>query len=157
MNVKEKGNSFEREISKCLSEWIFNDKDALYRDSSSGARKKIYHGDIVPQKQLPIKYWPLFIECKHGYKSNISNFSNFSLIEEWINKIKKENSHTQTIVFLIVKFHRGRTLLITDMKSNNLHKLSINLSAEYYVYYLKDLIKLNFFEVFPNAIEKYST
>jgi len=83
---KQKGNRYENEIAKQLGVWIFNDKDVFQRSLTSGAKKSVYIGDIVPQKQLP--GWTRFgvcLECKNGYKDSIPTFNNYSIITKWTN------------------------------------------------------------------------
>ena len=144
---KRKGNKFENEIAKILGEWIFNDQDALTRSITSGAKKIVYGGDIVPQKPINIK-WNFFIECKNGYENNTPSFNNFTIVEKWLIKCLTEvDFDKQPIIWLICRFHNYSSIVITNcMLKNLIWKLCINIQHDnmanlFYIYNLKDMMK----------------
>lgn len=149
---KRKGNKYENEIAKTLGIWMFNDKDALTRSITSGARKTVYTGDIVPQKQLPnLKAFIWHIECKSGYKNQIPSFNNFALIEKWLLKCLNEtNFDKQPIIWLICRFHGYSSILLTNCQFQNiLWTLCVNIIHNnmhnfFYTYRLEELINTNF-------------
>lgn len=156
---KAKGNSFELRLSKLLSEWMFNEKDLLWRDSTSGGRKVIYNGDIVPAKveNFPWKYWPFIIEAKYGYKPFIPTFFNFEKIKHWLKKLLNERTETQHIPLLIVQFYNRRPLLITNILLNSFCEICITVLINdnydiFYIYDLKTLLSERFDKIFPNEL-----
>jgi len=157
---KSKGNSFENKIAKLLSEWMFGEVDFLQRSITSGAIKRVtvYQGDIVPQKQLPWKDFIFLIECKNGYKQNISNFNNTTLIDNWLIKCLKDRSIDQPIIWLIVGFHSYEPLFITDLELNIPAKLIIKEEyggklIPFYIYKFKELLQYDFYDLFSHNSE----
>jgi len=160
MNPKEKGNKEERKQAKQLSIWMFNDPDVLKRHSSSGADKSVYSGDIVPMKQLDQFGWKNFnflIEVKSGYAKDKPNFWNYEKISRWYRKAVLEgNQAKQTNIILICQFKNMQALFITNNHFNGKIMFNIcipvhmyNGEIEYaYVYYLKDVLKCKFTELF---------
>jgi hypothetical protein len=157
---KIKGNKFEHKVAKEISEWMFKDKTVVGKDPTSGARKYVYKGDIIPVKAhaFPWKAWPFIFELKNGYKDHIPTLMNYSKVKEWILKLISECDDNQYIPILILQFHYQIPILITNHILNNI-KYSIILNIEYnnnffyfYVYDYKDILNLNFFDVWPNDI-----
>ena len=112
---KAKGNFFENSCAKKLGVWMFDDINMLSRSITSGAKKNAYLGDIVPAMQMPWITFPFVIECKHGYKGNIPNLNNQTIVRGWLDKVILERGEQQLIIYLIVKFHGFATLLMTDL------------------------------------------
>lgn len=159
---KEKGNKFERKISRQLSSWMFGDKNVLYRDSSSGARKSIYCGDVVPANahKFPWTIWPFFFELKNGYKNNIPTLSNQSQIHKWLNKLYGELTSEQFIPMLITQFHYQAALLITNIQLNVICEvcLAVPIKDQYYIHYvypLDTIFQYNFYQCLPENINNY--
>lgn len=157
---KSKGNSFENKIAKLLSKWIFGDIDFLQRSITSGAIKRtnIYLGDIVPQKQLPWKEFIFLIECKNGYKQNISNFNNTTLIDTWLTKCLNDRTSDQPIIWLIIGFHSYEPLFITDLELSIKSKLVIKEAYNrklipFYIYKFKDLLQYDFYDLYSHNQE----
>ena len=156
---KSKGNAFERETSRKLSTWFFNDKVLLWRESTSGARKgDAYSGDIVPSNVEKFsKYWstwPLIIECKSGYKQHTATLSNQTKIKQWLNKLLSERTKIQSIPLLIVRFHSQKTILLTPLQLDTWCDLSLALKYNgivdiFYIYLFNDLLKSDFYSIFP--------
>lgn len=156
---KAKGSAYENKIAKQLGEWIFNDKHMLCRHQTSGAKKVVYVGDIVPQKQLPIGWnecvWPFLIEIKNGYKNQIPNLNNQTIIRTWLNKALTEITPTQNIIYLITGFHGYSPLLITDVPCNLISDLIINIEYNkkyipFHIYKFNDLITYEFDSLYIN-------
>jgi hypothetical protein len=149
---KRKGNKYENDIAKILGTWMFNDKEALTRSITSGAKKTVYTGDIVPQKQLPnLKAFIWHIECKNGYKTQIPSFNNFTLIEKWLLKCLNETDfNKQPIIWLVCRFHGYSSILLTNCQFQNIMwNLCVNIDHNnmhnfFYTYKLDDLIINNF-------------
>ena len=157
-NQKNKGNAFERTISNDLSCWFFNQKGVLWREPTSGARKKnAYRGDIIPANvEVFSKYWkcwPFIIECKHGYKNQIATFSNQTKVRIWLKKLMDERCNAQQIPMLIIQFHARSKILITNYMLNTWCDISMamihnDITQIFYIYDFAILLKLNFYNIF---------
>lgn len=159
---KSKGNAFENKIAKQLGIWMFSDPDMFTRSITSGAKKTVYLGDVVPQKRLPNTFnngeWPFLIECKNGYKNFIPNLNNQNIIRQWLNKIciDQDINKNQNIIYLIVNFHGYSPLLITNKilnKSVIIADLILNLIfndkiIEFYIYKFNDVISIPFNNIY---------
>jgi hypothetical protein len=154
---KAKGNFFEWKVARDLGTWIFNDREMLCRHITSGAIKTTWVGDIVPQKNIPTSWnngiWPWLVECKHGYKGNIPNLINHTIVKTWLLKAYYERSKTQNLLFLITAFHGYSTLLFTDVSFNLMPNLQLNLEIDdnkfvpIYIYDYKKILALNFYSL----------
>jgi len=152
---KQKGNSFENKTAKELGIWFFNDKDALQRHLTSGAQKSVWVGDITPIKQLRWNAFPLLLECKNGYKDNIPDLNKQTIIRDWIIKAIEERTETQPIIWLIVRFHRRKTLLFTDTLFNPskvFSPLTLNIVYDkqilpFYQYDYEGLLSFDFYDL----------
>lgn len=161
-NSKTLGGSFERKIAKELSLWIYNDKDVLKREPTSGATKDIYVGDIYPAKQLKPdqQEWIFLVECKSGYSNMTPTLLNYKIIENWYLKSLKETklSKKQKIILLIANFkNRKGILLCTNNELNICCKciLCIKNNQDYewvFCYDYKDTLEYNFKDVFGGKI-----
>lgn len=154
---KAKGNSFEIKLSKLLSTWMFNNRDILWREPTSGGRKVIYNGDIIPVnlEEFPWKSWPFIIEAKYGYKQFIPTFLNFNKIKYWLCKLLSERTEIQYIPLLICQFHNHSPILLTNLTLNHFCEISIiieynNEYHTFYIYEFKSLLERPFIEVFGN-------
>ena len=164
---KKKGSTYENKIAKELGMWMFKDKNMLCRHLTSGAQKSVYIGDIVPQKRLPDGFnsgiWTFVIECKNGYKNQIPNLNNQTIVRTWLKKLYQEmidHPCNQKIIYLIASFHGYSPLLFTDLKLNPelvYPDLIINIkiiSGEiipFYIYKYKELLELPFFKIYDNT------
>jgi hypothetical protein len=151
---KAKGNAFENKVAKTLSKWMFNDNpNLLSRSITSGAKKSAYLGDIVPQMQLPWKEWVFNIECKHGYKGNIPNLNNQTIVRGWIDKVIEERGEQELIIYMIIKFHGYGTIMLTDVPFFNVTPpmiLNHNETA-FHLYNFDELIvDNNFYDLYNN-------
>jgi hypothetical protein len=159
---KDKGNQFERHISRELSTWFFNDKGLLWRESTSGARKvDAYSGDVVPSNVEKFsKYWnmwPFIIECKSGYRQHTATLSNQTKVREWLCKLLNERIGNQIIPMLIIRFYSQPTILLTTLQLETWCNLSLALKQGgtiniFYIYLLSDLLKTDFYEIIPNDV-----
>ncbi|MFA7202521.1 MAG: hypothetical protein WC188_02245 [Candidatus Caldatribacteriota bacterium] len=159
---KAKGNKMERDTAKILSYWMFDDEHTLKREPTSGAMKYNYCGDIFPMKQIEWKHFPFLIETKTGYENNTPTLWQYTKVIEWFNKSLNESlQHNQHIIFLICQFKNKPKLLFTNhhFDLDKIIPLSIlpnerNGSLDWiYVYSFKNILKLNFIELFNNIIE----
>lgn len=149
---KSKGNKYENIIAKELGNWLFSDQDVFERHITSGAKKSVYVGDIIPIKQIDWKGFPFIIECKHGYENQIPNFNNQSIVRQWVNKSINEKTQNQKYLWLIMRFHGFSDLILTDHMLNNIHwELAINvLDSDYknnrknYVCFIYSFKKIKF-------------
>jgi len=158
--AKAKGNLFENKVAKELGLWMFNDKDMLSRHLTSGAQKSVWVGDIVPQKQLPIYFnngnFPFLIECKNGYKANIPNLNNQTIIRQWLTKARTEINQNQKIIYLITSFHSYSPLLITDVPFSLitaglvLNHIENSNSIPFFIYEYRKLLQYTFAELYDN-------
>jgi hypothetical protein len=118
MSAKQKGNAFEREISKKLSLWVSNNTrdDIFYRTDASGARytqrmKKNKNtvnsiGDISFKDLMGADLIKKFIiEVKRGYTTenllNVLDEKNKNIIIEWLVKLQLEMKSSMKKEFLI--------------------------------------------------------
>ena len=157
---KRKGNSEENKCAKILGEWIFDDRDALQRHLTSGAQKDVFIGDIVPQKRLRWKNFILNIEVKKGYPNDIPDFFSHSKLVGWFKKAweQSQESEYQKIVLLICQFHnKKRKLVMTNYCAKKCVPALVipvrDIGIYSYIYYLNDLLKHNFEEIFE--VEDY--
>lgn len=159
---KAKGNLFENKVAKELGVWMFNDRDMLSRHLTSGAQKSAWVGDIIPQKQLPTYFnnghFPFLIECKNGYKANIPNLNNQTIIRQWLTKAKLESTPNQNIIYLITSFHAYSPLLFTDIPFNIpsgliLNHISNDMITPFYIYEYRKLLERPFFSLYEGCEE----
>ena len=151
----------ERDTAKTLSIWMFDDEHVLKREATSGATKHIYCGDIIPIKQINWSNFPFLIETKHGYEQHIPTLAKYAKVLEWFNKsVTEGKQHQQPIIFLICQFLNQKALLFTNFQLA-LDKIvpvsiipnQINGDISWIqVYLFKDLLKLNFIELFGSEI-----
>jgi len=159
---KAKGNGFEREIAKTLSEWIFNDEYVLGRDPTSGARNtvigsnKVYAGDVVPVKQLPESVlppgkFPFLLELKTGYKKDIPTVFQQKIIHTWTKKLISELTEEQKTPIFILRFHYQPTMIVMPFELKSLHwEVCFNIPIlrrgylKFYAYPFNQIIKHEF-------------
>jgi hypothetical protein len=152
---KAKGNKFENDMAKQLSQWMFGEIDFLQRSLTSGAvkRKTLYLGDIVPAKNLPWKDFPFFLELKHGYKQFNADFINTTIIDKWLLKCLEQRTKQQPIIYLIVRFHNREIILITDLELIIRSKIIIREEYNgefipFFIYKLKDITNYDFYDLY---------
>jgi hypothetical protein len=160
--AKAKGNKMERDTAKTLSSWMFNDEHVLKREPTSGAIKYNYCGDVFPMKQINWSNFPFLIETKTGYETFTPSLWQYSKVLEWFNKsLVESKQHNQRIIFLICQFKNKPTLLFTNYQIDldkivpmSIFPNQINGDINWIQTYLfKDILKLNFIELFGNEIE----
>lgn len=156
---KAKGNRYEIKVSREISTWMFNDPNLLWKDSTSGGRKKIYRVDIVPAKahEFPWNVWPFLFEVKNGYRDHIPTLMNQNKLREWLCKLLAELDSTQYIPILVAQFHRQIPILVTTMILNYYCDVSLIVTHNhayytFYIYRYKDLLSGNFFEIIPHDL-----
>lgn len=160
MKSKAKGNSFEIKLSKLLSQWMFNNPNVLWRDSTSGGRKIIYNGDIIPAQIDNFSWttWPFIIEAKHGYKEHIPTLMNQKKLKSWLIKLLSERTESQYIPILIAQFHNNKAILLTPLLLNVYCDICLkilgkdNIYYDFYVYDLKTILNEKFENVMPLEI-----
>ena len=93
---KAKGNKYERQTARKLSNWMFSAPNILYKHEDSGARKAVYTGDIIPKDadNFHWKFWPFVVEAKNGYEKHIPTLMNQTLLRKWMVKLLKERTET---------------------------------------------------------------
>ena len=165
---KAKGNSCEWKVARELGVWMFNDRDMLGRHITSGAIKRVWVGDVIPQKQLPHTFnngqFPFFIEVKNGYKNNIPNLNNQTIIRQWLSKARTETNDVQNIIYLVASFHAYSPLLITDTPFNIHANLVLNLFDNggiipFFIYEYRKILEHSFYSLYENnqyLLEKLS-
>lgn len=157
---KAKGNAFEIKLAKALSTWMFDTPNILWRDSTSGGRKVIYNGDIIPSQvdQYPWATWPFIIEAKHGYKEHIPTLMNQSKVRYWLAKLLSERTEKQFIPIFIAQFHNCHPILITTMMLNVYCDICMKVVDneeqwhDFYVYDFKSVLKEPFNEAIPKDV-----
>lgn len=155
---KAKGSQFEREISKKLSLWMFNDSHTLCRHPTSGANKYVYVGDVIPIKQINWSSFPFLFELKCGYKNQTPTFMNYQIITKWLIKAYSERTTMQHNVWLVTRFKNYKTICIISDQLNINWDLSIyvpELKEYFFVYDLDTLFRYNFEDVIqPNLLNE---
>lgn len=162
MISKQKGGKMERDTAKTLSLWMFGDEHVLKREPTSGASKHNYCGDVYPQQQIDWEYFPFLIETKTGYEKHTPTLWKYNKILEWFNKsIIESKRHNQWIIFLICQFKNQSALLFTNYQFD-LEKIipcamipnQTDDDIQWIsVYLLKDIIKINFLDLFSTETE----
>ncbi len=156
---KKKGNRYEAKVAHQLSSWIFKEPNILWRDSTSGGRKVIYRGDIVPAKvhNFPWKNFPFLFEVKKGYKDSIPTIIKQTKLREWLSKLILELTEEQYIPILIAQYHFQPPILITTLMLNHYCDICLiqNVNERYYQFYIYDfnnLLKQEFNSIMPSEI-----
>lgn len=159
---KAKGNRYEIKVARIISEWIFGDKNILWKDSTSGGRKIIYKGDVVPANahEFPWSVWPFLFEAKNGYKTHVPTLMNQNKVREWLVKLLEEKDENQFIPILVAQFHCQIPIVVTPLLFDIHCDLCLMQEFEgqhhmFYVYKFKDLITTNFFHVVPKHVLQY--
>jgi len=159
---KAKGNRMERDTAKTLSMWMFDEEHTLKREPTSGAIKHNYCGDIFPMAQINWSNFPFLIETKTGYEQHTPSFWQYTKVIEWFNKSTIEGKqHNQWIVFLICQFKNKSALLFTNYNLELKEIVPVAVIPNQtngdinwiYTYIFKDVIKLNFLDLFGKEIE----
>ena len=159
---KAKGNKMERDTAKALSIWMFNDEHTLKREPTSGMVKNTYCGDIFVMKQIDWLNFPFLIETKTGYEHHTPTLWQYNKVLEWFNKATVEGKiHNQYIILLICQFKNKPPLMFTNYQIdiNQIIPLSIipnrlHGGIEWInVYAFKELLKLNFYDIFGKEIK----
>lgn len=159
---KAKGGKFERAIAKRLGTWMFNDEDMLWRESTSGGRKKAYVGDIVPQKAHEFKWniWPFHFELKSGYGPHTPTLMKQTEVRKWLYKLMSELTEKQYLPVLIAQFLNHTPIMMTTLLLNA--PCGLCLMQEYdgkfyqfYIYDFYDTLKQNFYETMPVELVDY--
>jgi hypothetical protein len=136
---KKKGNKFELEVSKLISEWFYNDKTKLIRSPTSGAN--LYKGDIIPnleknmdffQSTRPIRdemgIFPFVIECKNTQIVDIDTFifdDEKGFLNKVWNKTCKEAANNKAFPIVICKKNRSKIWMIAEFNTYNYLKADI--------------------------------
>lgn len=160
MNGKNKGSSFERDISKKLSLWISEGKrdDLLWRSQSSGGRwtqrnKKGLKtenqvGDIASTNEESKWFVDKFIvECKSYKDINLWSIITKSkgTIIDWLDTILEQCEKEGKIPFLIVKENNKPILVIThSIEGSILYNSELRFDykeEEIFVYKLENILK----------------
>lgn len=130
---KSKGNAFERVIAKQLSQYFYNDPDALVRNFNSGGlatmRKGagLSPGDIIQVKHLdkPLQF---SIECKHHKKFNINDLiignTKSNLYKAWV-QCKRDATTLDKIPMLIFKQNFGDIYVVLPYNQDDIKPLEI--------------------------------
>ena len=155
INSKNKGNTYERKISKLLSDTFFhitNLKSAFYRNASSGAffggknqfritthdKAHQQFGDIICPANFNFS-----IECKH-YKSppGWNSFINQSVKQwdTWLEQAEQDSTNASKKVMLIVKYNNCDEIVFVKDKYESI--VSFGSYKSYTLYKLSDFLTL---------------
>ena len=169
MNVKKKGNSFERLISKKLSMWWTDEErdDYFYRTHSSGARftsrEKLnkstvnQEGDICStHTDSALFSEKIIVECKHYKNIDITSLfggeSRGQNVRNWWIKLNDICTKMDKYPFLITRENRKKDLIFI---SHEFYKL-MKFDALYLFYSPKyNLICFEFDEFLSNTNTAY--
>jgi len=162
MHGKSKGNSFERKVAKQVGIWLFNDVDMVWRDSTSGGRKIVYRGDVVPVKahEFPWGCWPFLFEAKSGYKEHIPTLMNQNRVREWLVKLMSELDSQQNIPMLVAQFHSHQPILLTTVMFEFYSDISLMVKYndhyyQFFVYNWNAILKSRFYEICPKDLFEF--
>lgn len=176
-NTKNKGNSYERSISKLLSLWLSDNKsdNIIWRTDTSGGRSthKLKQGKLdnniinnigdiklVINKGEYLRADTFFdnfvVELKKGY-NNIFDFylplkkGFLDILDKCIDSKRIANKY----VFLLVKADRKKDLVITDYRFNIDcdRVIFVYKHVEYNMYLLESLLKKDFLHLFLGGID----
>jgi len=134
---KSKGNSFEREVAKTLSIWIYKDPNALRRHPTSGAEKNFGNGADIANFNPDFPNLNVFIEVKRGYKDDIFNAR--KQILEWYNVAKPKNTQNYPIWIIWKILNRGIIIASTQQFQSITPLFLID---DLFIYDFKELIKI---------------
>lgn len=142
---KQKGNEFERVVSKKLSLWLTNREDSMWRTQNSGGRfttRYKHHketlnqeGDITSTSSETEFFSDLFyVECKCYKDIELwSIYSGKGLLINWCIEYLKRSEEINKILFLIVKQNHKPILLITLSKILKLKGSRKILKSRFYI------------------------
>lgn len=139
---KSKGSSFEREVAKDLSIWIYGAPSILRRHPTSGAEKDFGQGADISLFQPGYDPFTFFVELKRGYKPDIFNAR--KQILEWYYTSKEKNKKNYPIWIIWKLLSRG-TIFASDKKLKKIKELFI--IENLYVYDFKEVLEQNFKEI----------
>lgn len=139
---KRKGSSFEREIAKKLSLWIYGQENVLRRHPTSGAEKGFGSGADIANFNHEFPSLKRFIEVKCGYKDDLFNAR--KQILGWYDVAKPKNVNGYPIWIIWKLLNRG-IILATDKKFKKIDPLFI--MGPLYVYDFKELLKISYKDI----------
>ena len=139
---KRAGSSFEREVAKILSNWVYGEDSVIRRHPTSGSEKDYGQGADVSVFQPGYEQFNYFVEVKRGYKTDIFNAR--KQILEWYNTAKSKNKKNYPI-WIIWKILRQGIILATNKPFKEVEELFR--IHELFVYNLKDLTERQFKEI----------
>ena len=139
---KAKGSSWERDLAKLLSMWIYGQENVLRRHPTSGAEKGFGSGADIANFNHEFPSLKKFIEAKRGYKDDLFNAR--KQIIEWYDTAKPKNVNNYPIWIIWKILNRG-VILATDKKLKNVSPIFI--INELYVYDFKELLKTPYKEI----------
>lgn len=139
---KRKGSSFERELAKKLSMWIYGQENVLRRHPTSGAEKGFGSGADIANFNHEFPKLKKFIEAKCGYKDDLFNAR--KQILGWYETAKQKNVNKYPIWIIWKLLNRG-IILATDKKLKNVSPIFI--INELYIYDFKELMKIPYKEI----------
>lgn len=156
VNGKNKGNTYERKVSKMLSERFeqyTGIKTAFFRNANSGAFfggknqfRVVTHdkdhqefGDIICPKSFKFT-----IECKHyktapAWKSVITQ--NVKQWDTWIEQASNDAKNANKDFLLVVKYNNVDDFVISDIKFDQIN--SFGNYKGYCMYLLSDMLTLS--------------
>lgn len=138
-NNKQKGSTFEREIAKKLSIWIYNKPSVIRRHPTSGSEKDYGQGSDIGLFQPNYEPFNYFVEVKCGYKDDIFNAR--KQILNWY-YIAKEKNKKEYPIWIIWKLLNKGIILASDNKFKINDEL-FNLN-NLYIYDFKKLLEMDF-------------
>ena len=162
MHGKAKGNNFERKVARQVGLWFFNDQSMLWRDSTSGGRKVVYKGDVIPAKahEFPWGCWPFLFEAKSGYKEHTPTLMNQNKVREWLVKLISELDQQQSIPMLVAQFHSYQPILLTTTLFDFYSDVSLMVRYndyyyQFFVYNWNLILKSKFYEICPKDLFEF--
>lgn len=119
---KRKGSSFERDVAKTVSIWIYGKTDVLRRSPTSGAEHQYGYGADVSLFQPGYDEFKYFIEVKCGYKDDLFNAR--KQILEWYEIAREKNKKNYPIWIIWKLLNRG-IIIASSKKFLNIEELFI--------------------------------
>ena len=146
---KMKGSTWERQVAKALSIWIYGKDQVIRRHPTSGAEKGYGDGADIAVFQPGYDPFNYFVEAKRGYKDDIFNAR--KQLHEWYQVAQTKNTKNNPIWIVWKVLNRG-VILASNKKFNEVQELFI--LEDLYLYDFKELLQKNFKEITKEKEDK---
>ena len=146
---KRAGSSWERDLAKTLSIWVYGKESVIRRHPTSGSEKGYGDGADLAVFQPGYDPFEFFVEAKRGYKDDLFNARKQLL--EWYGTAKSKNKKNNPIWIVWKILNRG-VVLATD-RPFEVGEVLFRIN-DLWVYDFKELTKNNFQDLFDHKASK---